>query len=185
MYPVLPTTVKLRSSIAPKIATNLYDPYTKQIDQNVNWFGWDIIIIPCYLPLSNYGRPLHPNMPPTRMTHIPSTMIKMTTDFVDKSSLPSHWQCNLPLPNYGRPLHPKLPPNRMTYIPSTMMKMTTSLSSVIYHRQIMVVHCTQNCHLLVWPIFQAQWSKYQQILLNNHPYSVLPTTAKLWSSIAA
>ena len=67
-------------------------------------------------------------------------------------------QCNLPPPNYGRPLHPKLPPNRMTYIPSTMMKITnnfveqSSLSSVTFHRQITVVHCTQNCHLLVWPI---------------------------------
>ena len=68
-------------------------------------------------------------------------------------------QCNLPPPNYGRPLHPKLPPTRMTYIPSSMMKMTNdlaeiaSLSGVTYHRQITVVHCTQNCHLLVWPIY--------------------------------
>ena len=62
---------------------------------------------------------------------------------------------NLPLSNYGRPLQPKLPPTRMTHIPSTMIKMTSdlveiaSLSSVTYHCQIMVVHCSLNCHLLV------------------------------------
>jgi len=143
-YPVLPTTVKLRTSIAPKYATNSYDPYTKHNDQNDNRFCWNIIIIQCNLPLSNYGRPLHPKLPPTRMTHIPSTMIKMTTDFVE----------------------------------------TSSLSSVTYHCQITVVHCTQNCHQLVWPIYQAQWSKWQQILLKHHHYPVLPTTVKLRSSIA-
>jgi len=76
------------------------------------WWKWKIIITQCNLPLPNYGRPLHQKLPPTRMTYIPSSMIKMTTDFVEKSSL----------------------------------------SSVTYHRQITVVHCTQNCHLLVWPI---------------------------------
>ena len=78
----------------------------------------------------------------------------------------------------------------MTHIQSTMVKMTnkfvekSSLSSVTHHRRIMVVNCTQNCHLLVWPIYQAQWSNLQQILLKQHHYPVWLTTAKLWSSIA-
>ena len=120
-----PTTVKLWSSITPNIATYSYDPFTKLNDQNDNRYCWNIINIQCKLPLSNYGRPLHPKLPPTRMTHTPSSMIKMTTDIVE----------------------------------------TSSLSSVNYHCQIMVVHCTPNCHLLVWPIYQAQWSKWQQIWL--------------------
>ena len=80
-------------------------------------------------------------------------MMKITVDFDETSSLSG--QCNLPLSNYGRPLHPKLAPTRMTYIPSLMMKMInnfvekSSLSSVTYHCQIMVVHCTPNWHLLV------------------------------------
>ena len=41
----------------------------------------------------------------------------------------------------------------------------SSLSSVTYHCQIMVVHCTPNWHLLVWPIYQAQWWKWTTILL--------------------
>ena len=86
---------------------------------------WNSIIIHSNLPLSNYGRPLQPELPPTHMTHIPSKIVKMTTDFVE----------------------------------------IASLSSVTYHCQIMVVHCSLNCHLLVWPIYQAQWSKWQQIWL--------------------
>ena len=131
-YPVQPTTVKLWSSIAPQIGTYSYDPYTKLIDENDQQLCWKIIIIQCNIPLSNYGRPLHPKLAPTRMTYTPSSMMKMTNDFVEKSSL----------------------------------------SSVTYHRQITVVHCTQNRHLLVWPIYQAQWSKWQQILLKNHHYPV-------------
>ena len=69
-YPVKLTTAKLWSSIAPKIATYSYDPYTKLNDQIENRFCWNSIIIQCNLPLSNYGRPLHPKLPPTRMTHI-------------------------------------------------------------------------------------------------------------------
>ena len=90
-----------------------YDSYTKHNGQNDNRFCWNSIIIQCNLPPPNYGRPLQPKLPPTRMTHTPSTMIKMTTDFVE----------------------------------------TASLSSVTYLCQITVVHCTPNCHLLVWPIY--------------------------------
>ena len=108
---------KLSKAANRRIATYSYDPYIKHNDQNDNRFCWNSIITQCNLPLSNYGRPLHPKLPPTRMTHIPSTMIKMTTDIVE----------------------------------------TSSLSSVTYHCQITVVHCTPNWHLLVWPIYQAQW----------------------------
>ena len=105
--------------------------YCNKLLKNDQQFCWNSIITKCNLPSPNYGRPLHPKLPPTRMTHIPSSMIKMTIDFVE-----------------------------------------TSLSSVHYHCQIMVVHCTQNCHLLVWPIYQAQWSKLQHILLKHHHYIV-------------
>ena len=131
-YPVWLTTAKLWSSIAPKIATYSYDLYTKHNDENDQQFCWKIIIIQCNPSPPNYGRQLHPKLPPTRMTHIPSSMIKLKTDFVE----------------------------------------TASLSSVTYHRQIMVVHCTPNCHLLVWPIYQAQWWKLPTILLKNHHYPV-------------
>ena len=33
-----------------------------------------------------------------------------------------------------------------------------------------VPQCVQICHLLVWPIYQAQWWKLQSILLKNHRY---------------
>ena len=131
-YLVKPTTAKLWSSIAPKIATYSYDLYTKLNDENDQRSCWNSIIVRCNIPPPNYGRPLHPKLPPTRMTHIPSSMMKMINDFVESASL----------------------------------------SSVTYHRQIMVVHCSLNCHLLVWPIHQAQWSKWQQILLKNHHYPV-------------
>jgi len=131
-YPVQPITAKLWLSIAPKIATYSYDPYTKLNDQIYNRFCWNSIIIQCDSPPPNYGRQLHPKLPPTRLTYIPSTMMKMTNNFAEKSSL----------------------------------------SSVTYHRQIMVVNCTQNCHLLVWPIYQAKWWKLPTILLKNHQYPV-------------
>ena len=115
-----------------QIGTYSYDLYTKLNDENDQQFCWNSIIVQCNLPPPNYGRPLHPKLPPNRMTYIPSTMIKMTDDFVE----------------------------------------IASLSSVTYHRQIMVVHCTQNCHLLVWPIYKAQWWKWSTILLNQHHYPV-------------
>ena len=72
-YPVEPTTVKLRSSIAPQIGTYSYDLYTKLNDENDQQFCWNIIINQWNLPLSNYGRPLHPKLAPTRMTYIPNS----------------------------------------------------------------------------------------------------------------
>ena len=94
-----------------------------QLDMMPWWYKWwsDDMMTQSH----KYGHPLQPNLPPTCMTHVPSTMIKMTTDFVE----------------------------------------IASSFSVTYHCQIMVVHCSLNCHLLVWPIYQAQWSKWQQILL--------------------
>ena len=118
-------TVKLWSYIAPQIATYSNDPYTKLKDENDQQFCWKFIIIQCNLPPLNYGRPLHPILAPTRMTYIPSSMMKIANNFVE----------------------------------------IASLSSVTYHRQIMVIHCTPNWHLLVWPIYQAQWWKWPTILL--------------------
>ena len=101
-----------------------------QLDMMPWWYKWwsDDMMTQSH----KHGHPLQPNLPPTCMTHVPSTMIKMTTDFVE----------------------------------------IASSSSVTYHCQIMVVHCSLNCHLLVWPIYQAQWSKWQQILLKQHHYPV-------------
>ena len=58
--------------------------------------------------------------------------------------------------------HPKLPLARMIHIPRLMMTINladrSSFSTVTYSCQKMW-HCTPNCHLLVWPIYQAQWWK--------------------------
>ena len=58
--------------------------------------------------------------------------------------------------------HPKLPLARMIHIPRSMMTINladrSSFSTVTYSCQKMW-HCTPNCHLLVWPIYQAQWWK--------------------------
>ena len=139
-------------------ATCSYDLYTKHNDEDYNRFCWNIIIIQCKLPLSNYGRPLHPKLPPTRMTHTPSSMIKMTTDFVE----------------------------------------TASLSSVTYLCQITVVHCTPNCHLLVWPIYYVCFivthysrsivTHSSRSIVTNHKCSIVtqftfkykPPPLKLW-----
>ena len=55
--------------------------------------------------------------------------------------------------------HPKLPLARMIHIPRLMMTINladrSSFSTVTYSCQKMW-HCTPNCHLLVWPIYQAQ-----------------------------
>ena len=98
-------------------ATCSYDQYTKHNDENHSRFWWNIIIIQCNLPPPNYGRPLQPKLPPTHMTYIQSTTMKMTADFVE----------------------------------------IASLSSVTYHCQIMVVMRIWIWHLLVWPMYQAQW----------------------------
>ena len=130
-FPIVVNLTRCHDDINDDMMTRWnYD--MKHNDENYQQFCWKIIIIQCNLPPPNYGRPLHPKSAPTRMTYIPSSMIKMTTDFVEKSSL----------------------------------------SSVTYHHQIMVVHCTQNWHLLVWPIHQAHWWKWPTILLKNLHYPV-------------
>ena len=80
------------------------------------------------------------DLPLARMTHTPSSMMKITIDF-DETSLPIvtfHCQKTVVM-------HMDLPLARMTYIPSTMMKITIDfdetswLFSVTYLCQIMVV----------------------------------------------
>ena len=60
--------------------------------------------------------------------------------------------------------HPKLPLARMTHIPSSMMKIIINLAdtpskSTVTNSLEKCDHCTQICHLLVWPLYQAQWWK--------------------------
>ena len=102
----------------------------------------------------------HPRLPLAPMTHIPSSMIKIIINLVDRpskstvtNSCQKTWQPRM-----------KLPLAPMTHIPSSMMKIVinlvdrSSFSTVTYSCQ-KTGHCTQNCHLLVWPIYQAQWWK--------------------------
>ena len=83
----------------------------------------------------------HVDLPLARMTHIPSSMMKITIDFVETASISSvTYHCQITVV-----MRMDLALASMTPTPSTMIKITIdfdetpSLSSVTYHCQIAVV----------------------------------------------